>query len=110
MRRSHTSKWLSDDKGNGAIPQADSEWAMGTFVPQAVQAGWKFWAIIQPDQAVGEAPDEALHRRQRQGRPHRADLPQRRRGDDLVEELLSGPVRRRLKSARRWPISPSPAP
>ena len=54
MRRNHAHKWLSDDKGNGAIPQADSQWAMDTFVPQAVQAGWKFWAIIQPDQAVGK--------------------------------------------------------
>ena len=54
IKRHRASKWLSDDRGNGAIPKEDSDWATQTFTPEAVRAGWKFWAIVQPEQAVGK--------------------------------------------------------
>lgn len=47
-------KWLSDDRGNSAVSQADSEWAMTTFSPNAVKAGWKFWAIVMPEKMIGQ--------------------------------------------------------
>jgi hypothetical protein len=48
------SKWLSDDRSNGALSKADTEWAMNDWFPRVQKAGWKYWAIVLPDNAVGE--------------------------------------------------------
>lgn len=42
------SKWLSDDRGNSALSPEDTEWSMNTWFPQAVKAGWKYWALVVP--------------------------------------------------------------
>lgn len=43
------SKWLSDDRGNSALSEEDSEWAMKDWFPRVLQAGWKFWALVVPE-------------------------------------------------------------
>jgi len=48
------SKWLSDDRGNSALPAEDSEWATKVWSPRMVKAGWKNWALIMPDKAIGK--------------------------------------------------------
>ncbi len=49
------SKWLSDDRKNSAVPQADLEWAVEFWVIPMIQSGWKYWAVVLPDKAVGKA-------------------------------------------------------
>lgn len=45
----HACKWLSDDRGNSALSPEDSEWAMKDWFPRVLQAGWKFWALVVPE-------------------------------------------------------------
>jgi len=47
-------KWLSDDRKNSALPTADSEWGINDWFPRVFDSGWKFWAIVMPDKAVGQ--------------------------------------------------------
>jgi hypothetical protein len=48
-----TQKLLSDDRKNSGISKEDQEWGNTVWFPQTKAAGWKFWAIIQPESAVG---------------------------------------------------------
>ncbi len=43
------SKWLSDDRGNSALPDDDTVWAQSNWFPRALAAGWKFWALVVPE-------------------------------------------------------------
>lgn len=47
-------KWLSDDRGNGPLTKEDAEWALGVWAPRVMAAGWKFWAIVMPEKAIGQ--------------------------------------------------------
>ncbi len=48
------SKWLSDDRKNGALPPSDMEWADKVWFPQTVKAGWKHWAVLPPSVVIGQ--------------------------------------------------------
>jgi hypothetical protein len=48
-------KWLSDDRGNGALHPEDGKWAMEVWSKRAIAAGWTYWAIVMPDAALGKA-------------------------------------------------------
>jgi hypothetical protein len=47
------SKWLSDDRTNGALDPQDAQWAMNDWAPRAAAAGWRYWAIVLPRSAGG---------------------------------------------------------
>ena len=47
MVEHQASKWLSDDRNNGALP-ADDGMATTDWTPKVVAAGWKHWAIVLP--------------------------------------------------------------
>ncbi len=55
FERSGANKWLSDDRGNGALHPDDGKWAMEVWSPRTIAAGWKYWAIVMPDAALGRA-------------------------------------------------------
>lgn len=42
-------KWLSDDRGNSLISPEDTAWARDEWSPRAVATGWKYWALVVPD-------------------------------------------------------------
>jgi hypothetical protein len=46
-------KWLSDDRANSALPQEDTDWSMKDWFPRAVKAGWKYWALVVPQDFMG---------------------------------------------------------
>ncbi len=48
-------KWLSDDRGNTALHPDDAKWSMGEWTERASAAGWRFWAVVLPDMALGRA-------------------------------------------------------
>ncbi len=51
--QNHASKWLSDDRANSALPEEDGEWGMNDWFPRVMQAGWKFWALVVPEDIMG---------------------------------------------------------
>jgi len=55
FERNGACKWLSDDRGNGALHPDDGKWAMEVWSARTVKAGWKYWAIVMPDAALGRA-------------------------------------------------------
>jgi hypothetical protein len=54
FRRYGAYKWLSDDRGNTAITPADSEWAVTDWAPRVIAAGWRFWAVVLPENTIGQ--------------------------------------------------------
>jgi hypothetical protein len=54
MKKNGATKWLSDDRANSALPREDGEWALSVWTPQVVAAGWKYWAIVLPEKAIGQ--------------------------------------------------------
>jgi hypothetical protein len=47
-------KWLSDDRGNGALKPSDADWALNDWAPRVIAAGWKYWAVVLPEKVVGQ--------------------------------------------------------
>ena len=47
-------KWLSDDRGNGALSPEDAQWGQDVWEQRVLQAGWKYWAIVMPEKIVGQ--------------------------------------------------------
>jgi hypothetical protein len=41
-------KWLSDDRNNSVLSAEDSAWSQEYWLPRALQAGWKYWAMLPP--------------------------------------------------------------
>jgi hypothetical protein len=42
------SKWLSDDRRNGALFIDDCDWGFNDWCRRTVECGWKFWALVVP--------------------------------------------------------------
>jgi hypothetical protein len=47
-------RWLSDDRGNTALPPEDTEWAVTDWSPRVIAAGWKYWAVLMPQKSGGQ--------------------------------------------------------
>jgi len=45
-------KWLSDNRETDAHSAEDTEWINTNWLPRAVKAGWKYWALVVPDTVV----------------------------------------------------------
>lgn len=55
MKQHKAVKWLSDDRKGGAVPKSHHEWGDAVWSPQAVKAGWRYWALLPPSDALGTA-------------------------------------------------------
>jgi len=54
LQKYHAHKLLSDDRKTSGISKEDQEWGSKDWFPRTKAAGWKFWAIIQPENAIGQ--------------------------------------------------------
>ncbi len=54
MERYGATKWLSDDRSNGALSAADTAWSSTEWNERARRAGWKTWAVVLPESVVGQ--------------------------------------------------------
>ena len=54
MQGAGATKWLSDDRLNGALSPEDEEWAKSVWFPATLKAGWKHWALVAPASVVGQ--------------------------------------------------------
>ncbi len=60
MKKNKATKWLSDDRANTVMSQEDVEWGKANWFPQTVAAGWKYWAIVQPEKVLAQMGMEKL--------------------------------------------------
>jgi hypothetical protein len=54
MEQYRATKWLSDDRANGALPPDDEAWASTVWSRRARAAGWRRWSIVQPAKLIGQ--------------------------------------------------------
>jgi len=54
MEKYKASKWLSDDRENSALSPEDTEWSKNNWFPRAVKAGWKYWALVVPQDVMAQ--------------------------------------------------------
>lgn len=47
---------LSDDPGNGALPQAECAWARSVWLPRVMRTPWMCWAQAVRDTLIGQIP------------------------------------------------------
>jgi hypothetical protein len=53
LKEHGANKWLSDDRNHSFLNAEDSAWSQDYWLPLAVKAGWKHWAMLPPDNARG---------------------------------------------------------
>jgi len=54
MKQYGAHKWLSDDRKNPVLTTEDIKWGETNWFPQTLEAGWKYWAIVQPEAAIAK--------------------------------------------------------
>lgn len=54
MEKYKAKKWLSDDRNNIVISQEANKWGDEVWAPRVIKAGFKYWAVVLPDKAVGK--------------------------------------------------------
>lgn len=54
MEEHGATKWLSDDRASSALRPEDGEWAEKDWSPRVAAAGWKYWAIVLPENVIGK--------------------------------------------------------
>ena len=54
MKENGATRWVSDDRNNGALSTEDKAWADTIWRPMALRSGWKTWAIVLPETVVGQ--------------------------------------------------------
>ena len=42
-------KWLSDNRDMDPHNEEDGQWTNESWLPRAIAAGWKYWALVVPD-------------------------------------------------------------
>lgn len=55
-------KWLSDDRKGGALPRSHQEWAATDWGPRMAEAGWRYWALLPPQRAIGQLSMQRLQK------------------------------------------------
>ncbi|NDJ63169.1 MAG: hypothetical protein GYB67_18765 [Chloroflexi bacterium] len=54
LRTKNAQKWLSDDRNINRMSDEDTQWSIDVWSPTAIQAGWKFWALVVPETMAGQ--------------------------------------------------------
>lgn len=48
LKKHNATKWLSDNREIGPHSEEDSQWVNDNWLPRAIAAGWKYWALVVP--------------------------------------------------------------
>lgn len=54
MKKYRAYKWLSDDRHNPVLGPEDQKWGIEIWEPEVLKAGWRYWAIVQPERAIAK--------------------------------------------------------
>jgi len=60
MVREGACKWLSENRLDSVHSRSDTEWMMHDWFPRAVKAGWKYWAVVPPENVIGQMNMERI--------------------------------------------------
>jgi hypothetical protein len=52
MQEYGATKWLSDDRKNSVLTPEDTQWSFTDWFPRTLQAGWKYWALVVPQDDI----------------------------------------------------------
>ena len=55
LAANEATKWMSDDRKNAEFAPEDIQFAVGDWGPRAAAAGWKYWALVVPEDIAGRA-------------------------------------------------------
>ena len=55
LKKNKTDRWLSDNRNLGKFDPADVEYSVTDWGPRASKAGWKYWALVVPEDIAGRA-------------------------------------------------------
>ena len=53
LKENQAHKWLSDNRANSVLPDEDANWAKTDWFPRAARYGWKYWAMVVPQETAG---------------------------------------------------------
>ncbi len=53
LKQHKAKKWLSDNREIDPHSEEDGKWVNNDWLPRAVAAGWKYWALVVPDDVKG---------------------------------------------------------
>lgn len=53
LESKRAAKWLSDNRGHLGLSEADEAWGRTVWFPRVKAAGWRHWAIVKPQSAIG---------------------------------------------------------
>lgn len=63
MRKYKGKKWLSDDRHIPVLLKEDLEWGNSEWISKTIKVGWRYWAVLQPEDAFGKLNiDEQIRR------------------------------------------------
>ncbi|MFX0062805.1 MAG: hypothetical protein ACFFC7_11550 [Candidatus Hermodarchaeota archaeon] len=54
FKQNNCIKWLSDDRQIRVVNQEDADWARDVWYAQLSKAGWKYWALVKPENIIGK--------------------------------------------------------
>jgi hypothetical protein len=54
LEKNKVQKWLSDDRKNSVIGKEDMDWTATVWRPRVIKGGWKYWALVLPEKAIGQ--------------------------------------------------------
>lgn len=49
LRQHQAVKWLSDNRAIDPHSEEDGNWINNDWLPRVIAAGWKYWALVVPD-------------------------------------------------------------
>jgi hypothetical protein len=54
LEKNKVQKWLSDDRKNSVMGKEDMDWGATVWRPRVIKGGWKYWALVLPEKAIGQ--------------------------------------------------------
>src|SRR4051812_2371276 len=52
LKKHSATKWLSDNREIEPHDEEDGKWVNESWLPRAIAAGWKYWALVVPDETA----------------------------------------------------------
>lgn len=56
-------KWLSEDGDNPELKKEDVDWGEKFWEKRILAAGWKYWALVMPENKIGQLTLRAIMQR-----------------------------------------------
>lgn len=54
LRKHRATKWLSDNRAIEGHSEKETEWVNTEWLPKTINAGWKYWALVVPQNVMGQ--------------------------------------------------------